>query len=55
MNKNLFPKDPVEIAKRLYKIENNEILNEEKEISNNISVIVNEERLQKLGEYSPEE
>ena len=55
MNKNLFPNNPVEIAKRLCKIENNEILNEEKEISNNIFVIVNEERLQKLGEYIPED
>lgn len=53
-NKILFPKDEEEIAKRLLKIEGNDILSEEKEITKKVKqVIVNEKRLQKLGEYAP--
>jgi len=53
-NKILFPKNEKEIAKRLLKIEKNEILTEENEITKGIKeVIVSEKRLEKIGEYSP--
>ena len=53
-DKILFPKDEKEIAKRLQKIEENTILPEEKKILKNVKqVIVNEKRLQKIGEYNP--
>lgn len=47
----LFPKKAEEIAKRLYKIKNNEILTEEKKIVKKFKVIVNEKRLQKFGDF----
>jgi nucleolar protein 56 len=47
----LFPNDEIEIVKRLRKIEKNIILPEEKKISKGLKVIVNEKRLQKIGEY----
>ena len=47
----LFPKNEKEIVKRLKKIENNEILPEEKQIAQGVKVIVHEKRLQKIGEY----
>ena len=52
-NKILFPKDENKIAKILLKIDNNEILSEEKKISKGKTVIVSEKRLQKLGDYNP--
>ena len=53
-NKILFPKDEKEIAKRLLKIDDKEILAEEKKITNGIKkIIVSEKRLQKIGEYKP--
>ena len=53
-NKILFPKDENEIAKRLLKINKNEILKEENKITKGIKeIIVSEKRLQKIGEYSP--
>lgn len=52
-NKILFPKDEEEIAKRLLKIEEDKVLSEEKEIIKNLKqVMVNEKRLQKLGDYT---
>ena len=48
----LFPKKQEEIVKRLIKIKNGEILSEEKKISKDIKVIVNERRLQKIGTYN---
>lgn len=50
-NKILFPKKAKEIAKRLRDIENHVILEEEKELIQNIPAIVNERRLQHLGTY----
>ena len=47
----LFPKKTEEIAKRLISINNGEILLEEKRLSKNIKVIVNEKRLKKIGTY----
>lgn len=52
-NNLLFPKDEKEIAKRLLKIERKEILIEEKKILKNAKVVINERRLQKIGEYNP--
>ena len=52
-NKILFPKDEKEIAKRLLKIDRNEILVEEKKITKDIKVTVNEKRLQKIGDFDP--
>lgn len=49
----LFPKDAEEIAKRLLKIDKNEILAEEKKITKGVKVIVNEKRLQKIGDFDP--
>jgi nucleolar protein 56 len=50
----LFPKKEKEISKRLIKINNNEIISEEIEISKGIkNLIVNEKRLEKLGSYEP--
>jgi nucleolar protein 56 len=46
-----FPKDEKEIAKRLIKVKNGEILLEEKKLSKNIKVIVSEKRLKKIGTY----
>jgi len=54
-NKILFPKKAEEIAKRLYKIKNGEILAEEKRLTKNFKVIVSEKRLQKLGDFKPYE
>lgn len=48
----LFPKKEEEIAKRLIRINNGEILSEEKRLSKNINVIVNEKRLKKIGTYN---
>jgi nucleolar protein 56 len=48
----LFPKDEKEIIKRLKKMEKNEILTEEKKIAKDVKVVVNEKRLQKIGEYT---
>ena len=48
IEKKLFPKDADEIAKRLYKIQNNEILEEEKEFEK-FKPIVDETRLKKIG------
>jgi nucleolar protein 56 len=50
----LFPKNIKSISTRLIKIRNNEILTEEKKISQNIKdIIVCEKRLKELGEYRP--
>lgn len=54
-NKILFPKKPEEIMSRLQKIEKNEILVEEKKITNDKKVIVNEKRLQTVGDYKPDD
>ena len=51
-NKILFPMDEKEIAKRLQKIDNKEILSEEKKIIKNIKPIVSEKRLQNVGQYT---
>jgi nucleolar protein 56 len=48
----LFPKYEKEIVKRLREIEKNNILEEEKKIVKNTSVIVNEKRLRQLGTYT---
>ena len=47
----LFPKDAEEILKRLKEIEKNKVLSEEKNLAKDIKVIVNEKRLQSIGEY----
>jgi len=47
----LFPKDEQEIEKRLHSIEQQHILAEEKKLAKNTKVIVNEKRLESLGEY----
>jgi len=53
-NKILFKKDEKEIAKKLQKINNREILSEEKKISKGVKqIIVSEKRLEKIGEYKP--
>lgn len=52
-DKILFPKDEKEISKRLLKIEKKEILSEEKKITKEADVIVNEKRLEKIGKYDP--
>jgi nucleolar protein 56 len=49
----LFSKNIKDISKILKKIDKSEILAEEKKISKNIEVIVNEKRLQIIGEYKP--
>lgn len=54
-NKILFTKDPRDISKRLQKIKNNEILEEEKKITKGIQVTVGEKRLQKLGDFKPDD
>ena len=51
----LFPKYAKEIIQRLQEIKKNNILEEEKKIVMNTSVIVNEKRLQQLGTYKAEE
>ncbi|MDH7517348.1 MAG: hypothetical protein QHH19_03290 [Candidatus Thermoplasmatota archaeon] len=51
----LFPKDKKELAKRLKKIDKNEILTEEKKITKNVKVKVNEKRLQSIGDYDPDD
>jgi nucleolar protein 56 len=51
----LFPKHEKEIVQRLREIEKNNILDEEKKIVKNTSVIVNEKRLHQLGTYNDEE
>jgi len=51
----LFPKDKKEISKRLLKINKNEILIEEKKLSKDFDIIVNEKRLKKIGKYSPKD
>jgi nucleolar protein 56 len=48
----LFPKNEKEIVKRLRRIEKNNILAEERKIAKDVKVIVNEKRLQKIGEYT---
>ena len=52
-DKILFPKNPDEIAKRLLKIDKQEILVEEKKIMKGVDATVNEKRLRKLGTYDP--
>jgi len=52
-NKILFPKDENKIAKRLLKIDDNEILSEENKIAKGKKVIVSEKRLQRIGDYLP--
>jgi nucleolar protein 56 len=47
----LFPKHEKEIVQRLRDIQQNTILDEEKNIVKNSTVVVNEKRLQKLGAY----
>ncbi len=47
----LFPKSAEKIVKRLQAIEKNKILSEEKKITKGMKVIVNEKRLQSIGEY----
>jgi nucleolar protein 56 len=51
----LFSKDEKEIAKRLQIIEKKEILSDEKKIVKDVEVIVSERRLQKIGNYSPDD
>jgi len=47
----LFPKNEKEIVKRLREIGKDNILSEEKKLAKGVKVIVNEKRLQKIGEY----
>ena len=47
----LFPKNAEQLAQRLQKIKNKSILDEEKTLAQNNSVIVNEKRLEPLGTY----
>lgn len=55
-NKILFPKNVEEIAKRLLEIDKNNILAEEKKITKDVKVsVVNEKRLQKIGDYDPDD
>lgn len=54
-SKILFTRDPRDIAKRLQKIKNNEVLEEEKKITKGIKVTVGEKRLQKLGDFKPDD
>jgi nucleolar protein 56 len=55
-NKILFPKNVEEIAKRLLEIDKNNILTEEKKIAKDVKVlVVNEKRLQKMGDYDPDD
>ena len=52
----LFPKNVEEITKNLLKIDQGEILSEEKKLVKNVkSIIVNEKRLQKIGEFKPKD
>ncbi|MFH1101051.1 MAG: hypothetical protein V1726_03335 [Methanobacteriota archaeon] len=51
----LFPNDEKEILTRLQQIEDNKILAEEKKLTKNYSVIVQEKRLEKLGTWNPSE
>jgi nucleolar protein 56 len=58
IKKKLFSKDYKIIAKNLKKIENNNILLEEKSIIKKFkkeNIIVNEKRLEKIGEFNPED
>ena len=48
----LFPKHEKEILNRLRSIEKNQILDEEKKIVENTTIIVNEKRLQQLGTFT---
>ncbi|UCH71933.1 MAG: hypothetical protein JSW62_05950 [Thermoplasmatales archaeon] len=52
-NQSIFPKNSEEIGKRLIKIYKNEILPEEKRLAKGLTLIVNEKRLQKIGDYTP--
>ena len=53
-NKILFPKDEKDIAKRLLRINNKDILTEEKKITKGTKeIIVSEKRLLIIGEYKP--
>ncbi len=47
----LFPKNAEKIVKRLQKIEKNDILSEEKKLTKETIVTVNEKRLEQIGEY----
>jgi nucleolar protein 56 len=51
----LFPKHEKEIVQRLHEIQNHGILQEEKKLMTNTSVMVNEKRLQQLGSYDHED
>jgi len=52
----LFPREEKEIAKRLKKIRNNEILSEEKKSVKDLKdIIVNEKRLMDIGKYLPDD
>jgi nucleolar protein 56 len=51
----LFPKQEKEIIQRLQEIEKNCILNEEKTLAQNTTVVVNEKRLRSLGTYDDED
>jgi len=55
-NKILFPKKAEKIAKRLLEIDKNNILAEEKKITKDVkALVVNEKRLQKIGDYDPDD
>ena len=54
-NKIFFPKDKKEVAKRLKKIDKDEILFEEKKLIKDVNVKVNEKRLQIIGDYDPDD
>jgi nucleolar protein 56 len=55
IRKILFPLEKNEISKRLTRIKNMKILDEEKNIVKNNNVIVNEKRLNKIGNYKPDD
>ena len=54
-NKILFPKQEKEILQRLQQIEKNTILDEEKTLVQNTTVVVNEKRLRQLGTYDEQD
>jgi nucleolar protein 56 len=51
----LFPKDPEKIADKLLKIDENKVLPEEKLLSKDVNIIINEKRLKKIGNYKPDD
>jgi nucleolar protein 56 len=51
----LFPKDPEKIADILLKIDENKVLPEERLLSKDVNIIINEKRLKRIGNYKPDD